>query len=320
MADKWIIPKNWIPLVGQWEFSGNKTNLKGTGLTKNLGPLGLCLCNGRLKNGKISCKVTIMTEKDVGKPGQVKVVFGYDSTTKQYYGIGIRAWENAFAFQKFIPKYGHVYLTGDGDKNIIELKKEYLLEVIIKGNKVSLYVDNILILNYILEEPLLGDQIGLFTWEDVEIEISDYKYFSDDPVFVIMKLGDVEPYFSLYKDVIEPICKDFNLNVVKGDELFSEHGVILTEITNRIDESRFIIAEISPPNPNVFYELGYAQAKKIPTILLALKDNQKDNQLPFDVQGNRVIFYEDSIKGKNAVERDLKKYLDNLVNGGTIQE
>jgi hypothetical protein len=42
-----------------------------------------------------------------------------------------------------------------------------------------------------------------------------------------------------------------------------------------------------------------------PTILLA----ERGKQLPFDISGYRVLFYENTIGGKKQVEDGLKKHL-----------
>jgi nucleoside 2-deoxyribosyltransferase len=70
-----------------------------------------------------------------------------------------------------------------------------------------------------------------------------------------------------------------------------------------------IIAEITPPNQNVFYELGYVHALRKPTILLA----DRDKQLPFDISGYRCLFYENTIGGKAKVEEGLRKHLDAIL-------
>jgi nucleoside 2-deoxyribosyltransferase len=75
-----------------------------------------------------------------------------------------------------------------------------------------------------------------------------------------------------------------------------------------------IIAEITPVNANVFYELGYAHALEKPTILLA---NRKTEKLPFDVSGYRVIFYDDTIGGKSNIESTLTEHLKNIRMGQT---
>ena len=53
----------------------------------------------------------------------------------------------------------------------------------------------------------------------------------------------------------------------------------------------------SPVNANVFYELGYAHALNKPTILLA---NRLTEELPFDISGYRVIFYDDRLAAATA--------------------
>jgi hypothetical protein len=85
--------------------------------------------------------------------------------------------------------------------------------------------------------------------------------------------------------------------------------IILEDITEGIVESKIVIAEITPPNQNVFYELGYAHALKKPTILLA----ESGKNLPFDISGYRCLFYENSIGGKRKVEEGLRKHLDAIL-------
>jgi hypothetical protein len=72
-----------------------------------------------------------------------------------------------------------------------------------------------------------------------------------------------------------------------------------------------VIAEITPPNPNVFYELGYAHALDKPTILLA----ERSSKLPFDVSGYRCIMYDNSIKGKSGLETLLRNHLLAILQG-----
>ena len=69
-----------------------------------------------------------------------------------------------------------------------------------------------------------------------------------------------------------------------------------------------LIAEITAPNQNVFYEIGYAHALNKPTILLA----QRGKDLPFDIRSYRVIFYDDSI-GKPLIEKTLREHLQAIL-------
>jgi nucleoside 2-deoxyribosyltransferase len=95
------------------------------------------------------------------------------------------------------------------------------------------------------------------------------------------------------------------LNPFRASDTYSP-GLVVADIARQIAESRVIIAEITPVNANVYYEVGYADALGKPVILIADKSVR---ELPFDVRPYRTIFYENSIGGKNRVEETLKKYL-----------
>lgn len=82
--------------------------------------------------------------------------------------------------------------------------------------------------------------------------------------------------------------------------------MIFQDIQGEIEQAEIVIADITPPNPNVFYELGYAHALGKPTILLA----QRDSKLPFDISSFRIVFYNDTIAGKTEVRRSLRRHLE----------
>lgn len=54
-------------------------------------------------------------------------------------------------------------------------------------------------------------------------------------------------------------------------------------------ESRYVIANLNGRNPNVYYELGIAQAIGKPVILIA--DVSSYKEIPFDLQSNRLLLY-----------------------------
>jgi len=122
--------------------------------------------------------------------------------------------------------------------------------------------------------------------------------------FVVMQFNTPE-YEELYRDVIKPVCESMGLNPFRASDTYSP-GLVVADIARQIAESRVIIAEITPVNANVYYEVGYADALGKPVILIADKSMR---ELPFDVRPYRTIFYENSIGGKNRVEETLKKYL-----------
>ena len=108
----------------------------------------------------------------------------------------------------------------------------------------------------------------------------------------------------VYSEVIKKVCLEEGIDVVRIDETMGP-GVIVQDITREIREANLVIADISPVNANVFYEVGYAHALNKPTILLA----EKATKLPFDVSPFRTLFYENSIGGKTKFEEGLRMHV-----------
>ena len=288
----------WVDLNGRWDFGM-------TGYAKYLGnangipiPYGLALCNGKLVQGIIKAAVNFPSEVT-----EARILFGYNPDDASYFTAGIGGWGYGYTIQEFVPNSGWIALKRTGQINNILPNKDYRIEVRVYGSRIVLSIDGIELLEHVLSKPFSGEQIGVFATGNAEIMFKDYSYSSEmGDAFVVMQFS--EPYNSLYKEVIAPVTSEFRLNPYRVDDVYGP-GAILNDIIGGLVESKIIIAEITPPNQNVFYELGYAHALAKPTILLA----ERGKDLPFDIRGYRVIFYEDSIAGKKNVENDLRKHL-----------
>lgn len=104
----------------------------------------------------------------------------------------------------------------------------------------------------------MNGQLGLFAWGADPVVFSHSAVLAErGTVFVVMQFS--EPYEILYRDVIQPLATEFGLRAHHAGEVFGP-GVILDDIVRGLVESKIVIAEITPPNQNVFYELGYAHA------------------------------------------------------------
>jgi hypothetical protein len=133
--------------------------------------------------------------------------------------------------------------------------------VTVEGQRITLSVDGVRVLQHVLRTPLPQGQIGLFAWEGGNVEFTD---ISVNPTlgtaFVVMQLsGGI--YDELYNDVIVPVTKEFHLQAYHAGEVYGP-GAILEDIVGGIVEAKVVIAEITPANQNVFYKLGYAHALK----------------------------------------------------------
>lgn|GEM_PF-2091849 len=117
----------------------------------------------------------------------------------------------------------------------------------------------------------------------------------------------VMPFATEFDDrhtIVREVFADLGYKCVRMDDL-QYLGNIVHELYDKLVESQFIVADISGNNPNVFYELGYADALEKTVIVL----KHQDSVAPFDVSGRRLIIY-------NKMT-DLKEKLIAMVNGLT---
>ena len=92
------------------------------------------------------------------------------------------------------------------------------------------------------------------------------------------------------------LCERVDLTTFTGD--------IIARIRSRIETASLVIDDLTGANPNVYLEVGYAWGKNRPTLLIA----KKDNELKFDVQGQRCLIY----KSISGLEKKLETYLASL--------
>lgn len=91
-------------------------------------------------------------------------------------------------------------------------------------------------------------------------------------------------------NIIKRACKECGYTIVRADEI-EKPGFINSQIIEELFEADLVIADLTDNNPNVFYELAVRHYSNKPVIHLM----EKPNQIPFDIAGNRAIYY--SLKG-----------------------
>ena len=115
-------------------------------------------------------------------------------------------------------------------------------------------------------------------------------------LFVIMPFGTktidgIETNFNkIYDSIVKPVSALDDWQVYRIDEIIKT-GLISDHYLQELMEADMVLAEVSSQNANVFYELGIRQTiSNNGTILLA----QEGSQIPFDISGQRIIFYENT--------------------------
>ncbi len=127
--------------------------------------------------------------------------------------------------------------------------------------------------------------------------------------FVLMPFSDLlQP---LFDDHIRPIIEKKGLRCERADDI---HGTTLIthDIWEYINRARFLVAELTDRNPNVFYELGLAHAISKDVILLT----QSMDSVPFDLKALRCICYEFTPRGVQKLEAALTATIEALMKVG----
>ena len=131
--------------------------------------------------------------------------------------------------------------------------------------------------------------------------------------FVIMPFGS--DFNDVYKLGIKATAKECDVDAKRLDDDFFDTNMV-EEIYKKRNDADFIIADMTGRNPNVFYEVGYADAKNKLILLLT----QNVNDIPFDFKQRLHIEYSDvsSLKEKlkNKIEwakNEIDKRNQNLI-------
>jgi len=129
--------------------------------------------------------------------------------------------------------------------------------------------------------------------------------------FIAMWFDDSLDWFS--QDALEPAIRDAGYAPLRLKE--KEHvNRIDDEIELGIKNSRFVVADFTGDNRNVYFEAGYALGLNIPVIWTCHED-EKDN-LKFDIQRyNRLTWSEDTEK-LNDFKRRLAARIENICGPG----
>lgn len=306
--------KKWMSLRGNFVASGENVIFQGeipslnkstlfNPLIGQIAPDGIILFEDVISNGVIE---TTISFEEFDKGDLAQIIFNYQNDCC-YMCAGVGNTPTKYGLNYVNGQANTIYSTGFMEE-LPDTQFDMRLHLI--GSFLELYVNGIKVMSSAIPFLVNRTQVGVLVRSRGKVTISgfntDYKRLA---VFIVSQFGG--DYDVLYDEVIKPVCKKLDYDPIRGDEVAS-CSMILSDIITSIQNSTVIIADITPDNPNVFYEIGYAHALNKPTILLC--DKALRSGLPFDVSGFRTIFYDNSIGGKRKVEEKLEIYLQNIGN------
>jgi hypothetical protein len=295
--------QNWVSLLGSVDLSNDEIALVPvepplfTPDTTPIVPHAIIRSNIEFEQGSISLEAYLPDPDSrcligipVLKGGELYA--GLNNHLGALYGIAI--WRNS----QWEP------IAGSGHGGRIETKCWHKIALSVKGSTLDLYVDEVKVTS--ATQQIQKGPISLLLQSTARIVVRNIKIETNSPqCFVVMQF--TEEYNALYREVIQPTCEAFHYKVIRADDTYTS-GLIINDITRSIQDASIVIADITPDNPNVFYEVGFAHGIGKTTILLS----DKKRKLPFDVSAFRTLFYDNTIAGKTEVEARLKKHLENI--------
>jgi hypothetical protein len=132
--------------------------------------------------------------------------------------------------------------------------------------------------------------------------------FTLDPqlCFVIMPFSDgLQP---IYEDSIRPTIEAAGLRCARADDV-RRTTVITWDIWEHINRARFLVADLTGLNANVFYELGLAHALSKEVVLIT----RSMEFVPFDLKALRCICYNATRRGTEQLEEKLAATIATLM-------
>lgn len=127
-------------------------------------------------------------------------------------------------------------------------------------------------------------------------------------VFIVMRFEDSGEHAEAYRSGIRPAIEKFGMVPLRADE-DPRMQQISDQVIRHIRKSRLILIFIDKPNPNVYFELGYALAANKDILIVVSESVFSD--LPTDIQGWEVIIYK---TGKiQELNFEIVRYLSNIL-------
>ncbi len=199
-----------------------------------------------------------------------------------------------------------------GDDLEIQLKEKYHDPISFEDRKkwISISVNDYIqylnknLFNYVLIQTF--DDNFIKQLEILFSEISGNDHFkSENRIFVAMPFepGFDETYsaIQLAVDNVESLRRK-KIGVERIDKSLGTFDIV-KKIKTDIQQAEVVICDLSNNNPNVFYEVGLAQAYNRHIIYLS----NGNNPLPFDVSHYKTIFYKSAIELQRKLIEELRQ-------------
>lgn len=142
----------------------------------------------------------------------------------------------------------------------------------------------------------------------------------ENMVFCVLPFNETR--LEIFDEVLKPkLEEEFGLTVVRSGNIFEPNQNLTETIWTYINQSKFVLADISDKNANVFYELGICHTIGKPVISLCDEESLQldyEGKLPFDVGAINTIFYKNKGNGMERLFENIKLNIQSIIEGKPI--
>jgi hypothetical protein len=151
---------NLAAIIGRWKIEGGRAICEGPEAPQ--WPFGLCVSDVRFLEGEV--KVTVRRTDGAGLMDG-RIVFGYRSDKHDYLTVGLHSEGKAYQIVHYNPAIpGWYALATAGLADNLVAGRPITIRVLVRGQHISLEVDRVRVLEYVLPMPLPYGQLGLYSW------------------------------------------------------------------------------------------------------------------------------------------------------------
>jgi hypothetical protein len=152
-------------MAGRWKFEEGRTVFEGP---DRILPYGFCLSNVRFLEGE--ARVTVQ-RTDARIEG--RILLGYRSPANAFLAVGIGP--KGYSIAHFSPAAGWRSLAWAGLEQDLPVEQPIKISVKVRGQRISLEVDDVPVLEHVLPTPLPYGQLGLLVGgKEGKAEFTDF--------------------------------------------------------------------------------------------------------------------------------------------------
>lgn len=139
------------------------------------------------------------------------------------------------------------------------------------------------------------------------------------PTCFVIQPFDSGKFDKRYESVFVPAIRAAGMEPYRVDKDTSA-TVLIQAIEENIKRAAVCLADITTDNPNVWYELGFAQASGRPLVMVCGDEREREGKkFPFDVQHRAIVTYKtEAIQDFEDLKKRLTEKLAAMLQQGAV--